>query len=103
MWENLEEIFGKTYEMRGHQIENELVSLSSSSFESLQLYFTKVKALVLQLKQCGIEKKEEKLVLTIISKLGPDYSVFFFTFYATKLIARTWNMPNLVEFMESLT
>ena len=54
-----------------------MISLGPSSFESLQLYFSKFKALVLQLKQCGIEKKEEKLVLAIISKLGPDYSVFF--------------------------
>ena len=50
-----------------------------------------------------IEKKEEKLVLTILSNLGADYSVFFSTFYATKLIVQTWNIHNLVEFMESLT
>ena len=31
--ENIEEIFGKKYEMRGHQIENELISLNPSSFE----------------------------------------------------------------------
>ena len=102
-WENIEEIFVNTDEMGGHQIENELISLNPSSFESLQLYFTKFKALVLQLKQCGIEKKDDKLVLTILSKLGPDYSVFVLTFYATKLTARTWKMPKLVEFMESLT
>ena len=89
VWENLEEIFRKTDEMRGHQIENELISLNPSSFKSLQLYFTKFKALVLQLKQCGIEKKVEQLFFTILSKLGPDYSVFVSTFYATKLIART--------------
>ena len=89
--------------MRGHQIENELISLIPSSFKSLQLYFSKFKALVLQLKQCGIEKKEEKLVLAILSKLGPRYSVFFFTFHATKLIARAYKMPKLAEFMESLT
>ena len=35
VWEKLVEIFGKTDEMRGHQIENELISLSPSSFESL--------------------------------------------------------------------
>ena len=39
VWEKLEDIFGKTDEMRGHQIENELISLSPSSFKSLQLYF----------------------------------------------------------------
>ena len=49
-WENIEEIFGNTYEMRGHQLENELISLSPSSFESLQLYFFKFKDLFLRLK-----------------------------------------------------
>ena len=83
VWEKLVDIFGKTDEMRGHQIKNELIC----SFESLQLYFTKFKALVLQLKQCGIEKKEDQLVFTILSKLGPNDSVFFSTFYATKLKA----------------
>ena len=88
VWENLEDIFGNKYEMRGHHIENELITLNPSSFESLQLYFTKFKALVLQLKQCGIEKKEEQLVLTILSRIGSNYSVFVSTFHATKLIAR---------------
>src|SRR5713101_7686708 len=88
VWEKLVDIFGKIDEMRGHQIENELISLSPSSFESLQLYFSKFKALVLQLKQCGIEKKEEQLVLAILSMLGPDYSVFLSTFHATKFEAR---------------
>ena len=43
------------------------------------------------------------MVLAILSKLGPDYSVFVSTFYATKLTARTWKMPSLADFMESLT
>ena len=50
LWEKLVDIFGKIDEMRGHQIENELISLSPSSFKSLQLCFSKFKALVLQLK-----------------------------------------------------
>ena len=50
VWEKLVEIFGNIDEMRGHQIENELISLSPSRFESLQLYFSKFKALVLHLK-----------------------------------------------------
>ena len=41
--------------------------------------------------------------MTILSNLGPDYLVFFSTFYATKLTARTQKMPSLVDFMESLT
>ena len=87
VWEKLVEIFGKTDEMMGHQIENELISLSANSFESLQLYFSKFKALILQLKQCGIEKKEEKLVMAILLKLFPNYSMFFSIFHATKLTA----------------
>ena len=48
--ENIEDIFGNTDEMRGHQLKNELISLSPTSFESLQLYFSKFKAHILQLK-----------------------------------------------------
>ena len=47
VWENIADIFGNTDEMRGHQIKNELISLSPTSFESLQLNFSKFKALVL--------------------------------------------------------
>ena len=90
-----------TDEMIGHQIENELISSNPSSFESLQLYFTKFKTLVLGLKQCGIEN-EGQLVLTILSNIGPNYLVFVSTFYVTKLTAQTWKMPKLVDFMESL-
>ena len=41
--------------------------------------------------------------MAILSKLGPDYLVFFSTFHATKLTARAWKIPKLAEFMESLT
>ena len=95
VWEKLVDLFLNTYEMRGHQIENELISLSPNSFESLQLYFSKFNALVLQLKQCGIKKKEEQLVLAILSKLGPNYSMFVLNFHATKLTARAWKIPKL--------
>ena len=73
VWENLENLFGQTNEMRGHQLKNEMISLIPSIFESLQVYFSKFKALVLQLIQCGIENKDEKIVLVIILKLGPKY------------------------------
>ena len=77
VWEKITDIFGKTDEMRGHQIKNELISPSPSSFESLQLYFSKFKALVLQLKQCGIKKKDDQLVLAILSKLGLTIQCLF--------------------------
>ena len=43
-WEKFETLFGKKNEMRGHQLENDLISLSSSSFKSLQVYFSKFTA-----------------------------------------------------------
>ena len=58
VWEKLESLFGKTDELRGRQLENELISLSPAHYDTIQDFFTKFKSLVLQLKQCGIEKKE---------------------------------------------
>ena len=47
VWEKLQYFFGKIDKMRGHQLENETISPSPSSFESLQFYFSKLKSLVL--------------------------------------------------------
>ena len=103
VWVKLESLFGKTDELRGHQLENELIILSPTHFDTIQEFFTKVKCLVLQLKQCGIEKKEDQLILSILSKLGLEYSVFVSTFLSGKLTIQNWQMPTLVRFMESLT
>ena len=62
VWEKIKTLFGKTCEIRGHQLENVLISLSPSNVESLQVYFSKFKVLILQLKHYGIEKKDEQLV-----------------------------------------
>ena len=50
VWLKLASLFGNTDEMRGHQLENELISLSPTHFETIQYFFTKFKSLVLQLK-----------------------------------------------------
>ena len=89
--------------MRGYQLENEVIALIPSIFETLQVYFSKFKSLVLQLKQQGIDKEDEQLILAILSKLGLDYSIFFSTFHASKLTARNWKIPSLADFMESRT
>ena len=75
VWTQFESLFGvvKQYELSAHQLEIELFSLSPSNFESIESFFTKFKSLVLMLKQCGIEKADDQLILSIISKLGPDY------------------------------
>ena len=55
------------------------------------------------MKQCGIENKDEQLVLAILSKRVPKYSMFVSTFHAKMLISWMWKMPSLADFMESLT
>jgi hypothetical protein len=105
-WTILEGIFGKQDEMRGHMLEVELLTLDPKSFENIQDFFTKFKDLLSQLKACGVDKsKEEKqMVLTILSKIGPEFSVFISTFHTVRFTSgATWKMPSLEDFIESLT
>ena len=89
VWMKIKSLFGKKYELRGHILDNELISLQPSSFETIKQFFTKYKSLVRQCKQCGIEKKDEQLVLSILSNLGLEFSVFESTFQSGIL-----NSPN---------
>ena len=85
VWVKLETLFGKTDELRGHHLENELIILSPMHFDTIQEFFTKFKSLVLLLKKCGIEKKKSQLILSILSKLGPEFSFFVNTFHSRKM------------------
>ena len=58
---------------------------------------------MLQLKQCGIEKKYDHLIFSILSNLGSEFYVFISTFHSSKLTAKNWRMHVLVDFMESVT
>ena len=96
----LETLFGTQDSMRGHMLENELISLSSGKFN----FITKLKSLRLQLKQWGIEKEHEQLILSILSKLSSKYYVFVSTFYATKgALGTPFTMPSLDDFSLNLT
>src|SRR5713226_4356753 len=103
IWDKLESLYGKHDDMRVYQLENELMSLQPSNFETLNDFFTKFKHTVFLLKQCKVEKEDDQLILTILSKLGADYSVFVSTFRAGKLTTLGWKMPTLNAFIESLT
>jgi hypothetical protein len=97
-WTTMEGIFGKQDEMRGHMLEVEFLTLDPKTFDNLQDFFTKYKDLLSQLKACGVDKsKEEKqMVLTILSKLGLEYSVFVSTFHSVRLASgATWKCPLL--------
>jgi hypothetical protein len=105
-WTTLEELFGKQDEMRGHMLEVELLTLDPKNFNNIQYFFTKFKDLLLQLRACEVDKlKEEKqMVLTILSKLGPEFSVFVSTFHTVRFASgANWKMPSLEDFIKSLT
>jgi hypothetical protein len=92
--------------MRGHILEAELLTLDPKIFYNVQDFFTNFKDLLSQLKACGVDKlKEEKqMVITILSNLGPEFSVFISTFHIFKFASgATWKMPSLEDFIESMT
>jgi hypothetical protein len=92
--------------MRGHMLEVEMLTLDPKIFKNIQDFFTKFKDLLSQIKACGVDKyKEEKqMVLTILSKIGLELSVFVSTFHLVRFTyGATWKMPSLEDFIESLT
>ena len=85
-------------------MENDIIRLSPSDFDTIQDFFTRFKYFLRQLKACGIYKKDDQLILSILSRLGPNYSIFVSTFFATRsTIGSAWNMPSLDEFATSVT
>ena len=58
----------------------------------------------MELSNCGITIDDEKLILSILSKLGLEYSIFVSTFYATMgSLGSVYKMPSLDEFVAHLT
>ena len=98
-WDKIVDLFEKQDDMRIYRLENELISLHPNNFETLNELFTKFKHLVLQLKQCEVEKEDDRLIL---SKLGLNYLVFVSTFHTRKLTTPNWKIPSLNAFIESL-
>ena len=103
VWNKLESLFGVQDELRAHQLEIELFSMSPSSFDSIEGLFTKFKSLIVLIKKHGIGKREYQFILSILSKLGPKYSVFVSTFHATRLVISNWKMPSFSTLFDSLT
>jgi hypothetical protein len=94
----LEGIFGKWDEMRGYMLEVEFFTLDPKIFSNIQDFFTKFKDLLSQIKACRVDKsKEEKqMVLTILSKIGIEFSMFMSAFHSVRFTSgATWKMPSL--------
>ena len=82
VWDKLKSLFGKQDEIRGHILENELIALHPNNFDTTQPFFSKYKALVLQCKKCGIERKDEHIMLSILRNIGSYFLVFVSTFHS---------------------
>ena len=76
-WEKLEPVFDKHNEIRGHQIENELIFLNPIDFLCIQDYLSKYKILRLLCAECKIKKEDKQCIYHILSKLGPTYYVLY--------------------------
>ena len=96
-WEKLESMFGKHNEIRGHQIENELISLNPNDFPCIQDYLSKHKTIRLLCVECNMKKEDKQCIYHILSKLGPAYSIFVSTFYSMKesLTVASYQEPSL--------
>ena len=103
-WEKLESVFGKHNEIRGHQLENELISLNPNDFSCIQDYLSKYKTLRLLCEECKIKKEDKQCIYHILSKLGPAYSVSVSAFYSMKesLTAASYVEPSLESLCDSL-
>jgi hypothetical protein len=92
--------------MRGHMLKVELLTLDPKIFHNIQYFFTKFKDLLSQFKACEVDKstEEKQKVLTILSKIGLEFSIFVSTFHTVRFASgATWKMPSLEDFIESLT
>ena len=76
--------------------------MQPSSFETIHQIFTKFKSLALKCKQCGIERKDEQLALSVLNKIGSDYSLFVSTFHFGRDSIPNWKIPSLGGFAEFL-
>ena len=83
-WEKLESVFGKHNEIRGHQLENELIYLNPSEFSCIQYYLSKYNTLRLLCEEYKIKKEDKQYIYYILLKIGPAYSVFVSIFYSMK-------------------
>jgi len=56
IWKNMENLFGKQDEMRGHMMKVELNSIDPRNFYDIQDFFTKFNSLLLHINACVIDK-----------------------------------------------
>ena len=94
-WEKLESVFGKHNEIRGHQLENELISLNPNDFSCIQDYLSKYKTLRLLCTECKIKKKTNNVFIIFFQNM--DLHILFLYLHSTP-----WKNPWLQIAIKSL-
>jgi len=79
------------------------MSLRPRNFETLQDYFSNFKNSLQPDKTCGIDRKDESIILSILWNLGPEYFVFIYSFHTTSIsMGKYWKISSMDDFIESL-
>ena len=68
-WENLESMFGKHNEIRGHQLENELIYLNPSDFHAFKIIYLSIKLLDSYVKNARLRKKTNSVFIIFFPNL----------------------------------
>jgi hypothetical protein len=103
VWIKLKDLLGKQDNLRGHHLENDLHAINPRYLETLKDYYYKFKTFLSHVKACVIDNKDEELIFSILTKLGPEYFVYTSSFHTTILVMwSTWKIPSLDDFMESV-
>ena len=104
--EQLTKVFGIKNEIRAHQLENELLTLDPNNFSCIEDFLCKFKTLRYLLEGVKVKKTDSNLIYSILTKLGPAYSVFVSTFHSTREAficqGKDYKAPSFDSFCDSL-
>eukprot|EP00253_Pinus_taeda_P028641 PITA_28641 len=104
--EQLTKVFGIKNEIRAHQLENELLTLDPNNFSCIEDFLSKFKTLRYLLEGVKVKKEDSNLIYSILTKLGPAYSVFVSTFHSTREAficqGKDYKAPSFDSFCDSL-
>lgn len=99
-------VFGIKNEIRAHQLENELLTLDPNNFSCIEDFFSKFKTLIYLLEGVKVKKEDSNLIYSILTNLGPAYSVFVSTFHSTRKAfifqGTDYKPPSFDSFCDSL-
>ena len=102
----INKVFGIKNEIGAHQLENELLTLDPNNVSCIKAFLSKFKTLRYLLEGVKVKKEDSILIYSILTKLGPTYSVFVSTFHSTREAfisqGQAYKSPSFDSFCDSL-